>query len=393
MVVLGRLAAVVHADLQDCGIVDRELSGAPHPDVVIGWIADVEARDDGRAGGKLRIAQIHGVGLRHRIGGGFVVGVDLARFEGREHRIGIGAVVDPLDTVEPEVAFPPWLVLAADLGANLGVPRHQFARSSGDRQRLQRIAFAIVAAMHDQRWIVGQAGNQRNVGLRQIEPDGKVVDTLDAAVDRFLGGGVDQRPHALGDRIAGNARIAPARQVVDDVVGVEGVAVRPGDALADMQRQHAGVVTGLPALEQPRLEGEIAIPAHQIFVALAGDVGHLNAVEGARILPALDVHGDAQDAAAPRLFGRPGRRGRKAAERQRAGGADAKCGHGGKILAPVHAALLEAVGDGLGLRMQRSVGQHELHRRILPVGARSTASRGGCGRPARLWPWAMIVRA
>ena len=89
--------------------------------------------------------------------------------------------------------------------------------------------------------------------------------------------------------------------------------------LRDMQRQRLGVVARLPAFEQPRLEGEVAVPAHQIFVAVAGDVGHFDAVEGARILEALDVHGDAQHAAALRLLGagRRWRQGRPAPARRR----------------------------------------------------------------------------
>ena len=65
MVVVGRLAATVEAELQHGGIVDRELGGAAHLDVVIGRVADIEAGDDGRAGGDLGIRQPHLLGLRH----------------------------------------------------------------------------------------------------------------------------------------------------------------------------------------------------------------------------------------------------------------------------------------------------------------------------------------
>ena len=132
----------------------------------------------------------------------------------------------------------------------------------------------------------------------------------------------------------------------------------------------------LPAFEQPGLEGEVGVPAHQIFVAVAGDVGHFDAVEGARVLEALDVHGDAQGAAALGLGG-AGRGGAEAAQRQRAGGADAEAGHQGEIFAAADAALPEILGDGPGFRVQFPVGQHELHRRSLLLGAPCAA----------VWAW------
>ena len=134
--------------------------------------------------------------------------------------------------------------------------------------------------------------------------------------------------------------------------------------LADVERYDAGVVAGLPAFEQPGFEGEVAVPAHQVLVALAGDVRHFDAVESAGIAPSLDVHGHAQDAAALDLLC-VGRRWSKAAERQRTGSAHAECGHRREILAPVHPAFLEVVGNRLCLRMKGSVRQHEFDHRTL----------------------------
>lgn len=131
-----------------------------------------------------------------------------------------------------------------------------------------------------------------------------------------------------------------------------------------MQRQRFGVVAHFPFFEQPGLEGEIGVPAHEIFVAVARDIGHFDAVEGARILEALDVHGDAQHAALLRLGGAGGRRG-DAAQRKSAGGADAEAGHQRQIFAAADAARPEIVGDRFGARVKFAVGQHEFHHRSL----------------------------
>ena len=53
MVVVGRACRGRQADLQDGGVVDGKLGGAPDLDVVIGRVADIEPRDDRRAGGDL----------------------------------------------------------------------------------------------------------------------------------------------------------------------------------------------------------------------------------------------------------------------------------------------------------------------------------------------------
>ena len=80
---------------------------------------------------------------------------------------------------------------------------------------------------------------------------------------------VDQRAHAAGHRIAFGGFVAPAREVEDHVVGVEGVAIVPGHALAHMQRVFGGVVVDFPALEQVGLEGEFARVLDQRLEELA----------------------------------------------------------------------------------------------------------------------------
>src|SRR5499433_4355401 len=80
----------------------------------------------------------------------------------------------------------------------------------------------------------------------------------DGAGSRLFGRGIDQRSHAAGHRVALGRFIAPALDVVDDVVGVELVAVRPSHAWAHMQRVFGAVVTDVPALDQMALESKVS---------------------------------------------------------------------------------------------------------------------------------------
>ena len=84
-----------------------------------------------------------------------------------------------------------------------------------------------------------------------LQLDRVVVDLGDARRPRALPLVASiERAHAAGHRIACGGLVAPAVEVVDHVVGVEVVAVRPFHALADMQGVFGGVVADLPALDQ-----------------------------------------------------------------------------------------------------------------------------------------------
>ena len=327
MVVVGGLAAAVEAELQHGGIVDGELGGAAHLDVVIGRVADIEAGDDGRAGGDLGILQPHLLGLRDGVGGGFVVGVDLAGFEGRQHGVGVGAVVDPFDAVEVEFALPPGLVLALHLGAGLGIPADQLAGAGGDRQRLHGIAVALIGAVHDQRRIVGHAGDQRDVGLRQIELDGEVVDLLDAAVDDLLGVGIDQRAHARGDRIAGDAEASHQR--VRLWTTSSALKASPFDQVMPLRTCSVSVLASSLASQLSSSHGSKEKSVFQrtrysLQWRATLDISTPSKVRGS--LKPLTFMATRKHAALLRLR-RAGRRGGEAAQRQRAGGADAEAGH------------------------------------------------------------------
>ncbi len=124
-----------------------------------------------------------------------------------------------------------------------------------------------------------------------------VVDLGDGAVGGLVGLGVDQRAHAGRHRVALDGLVAPAGDVEHHVIGGEVVAVRPLDALADMEGVLGGVVVDVPALDQLAGESAVAVVAHEIFVALARDVGNFRPVVGTRVLRLLDDHLHLEDAA------------------------------------------------------------------------------------------------
>src|SRR5690606_34682562 len=107
---------------------------------------------------------------------------------------GIGAVVDELDTVEIGIATPPLAVLAplednpvADLVGD------ELERAGADRIADPVRAGLVEAAMHDERRIVGEAGDDRYVGLGELQLDGVVVDLFAGAFAQLLGVRIDER--------------------------------------------------------------------------------------------------------------------------------------------------------------------------------------------------------
>ena len=179
----------------------------------------------------------------------------------------------------------------------------------------------VEAAVHDQRRIVGEVRHDGDVGVGEVQLDGVVVDLLDRAVagaeelagllllddgavvlgdvahELLLALLLDQGAHAVAIELFGHVAFAPAGEVEDHVVGVEGVAVVPGRALAELQRVFGRVVVDFPAFEQPGHEGEVGGVAHQRLEEEAGLVAHLRPVEDARVVQAHHRLGDLDHAA------------------------------------------------------------------------------------------------
>ena len=189
---------------------------------------------------------------------GLVVGVDLLALEGGDLRRRVGAVVDELHPVEVDRAealdriAPPGSVGAFLVG-----------RAHADLRRLHlpgaganglTVRSALETAVHDQRRIVCESGNNGDVGPRQNELYRVVVNLLDRALAGaedlagllllddgtvFLGHVahellfallLDDRRHAGRHRVVGHVLLAPAGEVEHHVIGDEVVAVVPFDA-------------------------------------------------------------------------------------------------------------------------------------------------------------------
>jgi hypothetical protein len=135
MVVFGHLAGIAVAERKNGGVVDGELQRLADALVGIGLLLDIGAGHDGVGGQHLRLLQAEPVEDRHIVGGGLVVGVDLHRLEGRDHRRGIGAVVDELDAVEIDLAAPPVaaILAALEFGPVADLVIDQLERTGADR--------------------------------------------------------------------------------------------------------------------------------------------------------------------------------------------------------------------------------------------------------------------
>jgi len=162
--------------------------------------------------------------------------------------------------------------------------------------------------VHDGRRIVAEARNDGDVGLAGLELHRKVVDLGDGAIGGLVGLGIDKRAHAARHRIAFRRLVAPAVEVIDHVIGVEVIAVRPLHALAHVKRVFCGVVIDVPALNKLAGECGVAVIAHEVFIGLTRDIGHFRPVPGAGVLHFLDDHLHLEDAALLGLTLSAGRR-------------------------------------------------------------------------------------
>ena len=235
-----------------------------------------------------------------------------------------GVIVDDGDLRRFEVAAP-FLPVAAAVGqdaAHAGV-EHLGLVAAGSN----RVGPVLEAVRHHQHVIVAE--HVRQVGVRRLEHD---LDLLLAHL------------HDVLDRLhrAGRARLRAfaAMQVdrVDDVVGVQRLAVAEGDALADVAHPFRRIVAGLERLEQLGLNLVLVVDLDQPVEDAGGDVDH----HGVEIGPDIHAVGgaaagrtDAQVAALHRRLRVAGLR--QHAARQRGG--DAERRRASHELAPAYAAV------------------------------------------------------
>ena len=225
----------------------------------------------------------------------------------------------------------------------------------------------LVIVVDDQARIVRHAGNDGDVGLLQRKLDGVIVDLGNCAVARLLRGRIDERSHARGHRIAGNARVAPAVHIEYDVVGGEGVAVVPGHARAHVQDVFGRVGVDVPFLEQRRLEGEFTGVGDERVEELPRDIAHFRPVVGARVLLVLDEHADAESTALLRGVGERPRRDGKAEHAVGRNGRGAEDGRERQELAAVDRAFFRVGGPAFEAFAPKLVLERVSDHDVLPV--------------------------
>ena len=400
VMVLGDAAEALVAEVEHGGVVDGELHRVPELLVVERRLRHVHAHAEGVGGDRLRLGEAEAVVDLDVGGGGLVARVDLLRLEGRHLGRGVVAVVDELDAVEEDRAdvvdrvAPPGAVgallvdgLHADLGGD------ELPRAGADGRGGQVAAGRVEAAVHDERRVVGEVRDDGDVGVGEVQLDGEVVDLLDRAVAGaedlarllllddgavFLGDVagelllallLEEGVHARRHGVVRHMRLAPAGQVEDDVVGVEGVAVRPGHALAEMKGVFRRVVIDFPALDQPGLEGEVGGVAYQRLAEEPGLVAFLRPVEDARIVHAHDRLGDLDDAAGvPSVPWARARVGMVEADQAVGGRAgDAEGGRHRQELAPGKLAFAGLAGEVGHARVHRLAVDRLVRHRFLPA--------------------------
>ncbi len=218
--------------------------------------------------------------------------IDLLGNQRRNLSVGVLAVVEVVDFVEIEIAGPPVARTFQDrFLADCEIDQGE--RAGADRVGRQ-VGFVVFAeaAMHDRRRIVVEVLRNGQRRLLQIELDGVLVDDLDGAGDTaFLAVGAlfDHGAEQAEVRRAG-VGIEPAVDRVRDVFGRELVAVRPGDALAQLEHPLRQVVRGFPSLGEIRNGGVVRLRAGQVFDNEPGNVRFLNPVECRRIGHFLHLH-------------------------------------------------------------------------------------------------------
>jgi len=141
--------------------------------------------------------------------------------------------------------------------------------------------------MQHQGWVVEQVLRHREQRLPLIESDCVIVDLLDGPVRIELGAqfgvalvvlltGVvvdDLETLEQANNRGSQLLVEKARQVPDDMVCGQLVAIRPFDALFERQGPDRQVVVRLPLLQQPGTRDIVGPGAGQIVTDLPADVG------------------------------------------------------------------------------------------------------------------------
>jgi hypothetical protein len=120
----------------------------------------------------------------------------------------------------------------------------------------------------------------------------RAIDLLDA-VERQIG--ADQAEDAGAD-----LRVEPVLEGIDDVVGIERLAVMPLHTLSQVQRVDVGVLVDVPLPHEIRVDDVVAVDEGQILERLAQDVRRVAERDAARMVPLLEQNPLAVGAAAPR---------------------------------------------------------------------------------------------
>ena len=172
--------------------------------------------------------------------------------------------------------------------------------------------------MQDRGGVVEQALRHGQHRLPAVQPDGVTVHLFDGAVGPELGahhrlaGGVllarvvgdhQEGAEQADDRGAG-LLVEPAREVPDDMIGSELIAVRPFDPLLQVERPGLEVVARRPFLEQPGAGDVIGAGAGQEIADLADDIRAVIRVRGRRIVDLGHAHGEGDRAARGGRLGR-----------------------------------------------------------------------------------------
>ena len=130
-----------------------------------------------------------------------------------------------------------------------------------------------------------------DIGLGQMQADMVAADCFDIR----NGAGA---PFGFVDAfVAGRA---PAGEVVRHIDGVELVAVRPFDSLAQENIESHAVVGDLPALGEIRPDDAVGAVSGQILGHRAGDIGRLDPLKIVGIFEFLQFHAEAQSPAPAR---------------------------------------------------------------------------------------------
>jgi hypothetical protein len=315
VMILARRALAAVGDLQQRVVVGAGLDRLAHPRIVEGFLVHLHAGDAGLGGHRgvdddpwnplqdVQLGHVELVGAVNLLGGQ----------RGQPGRA-VLAQVDVVDLVQVGRLAPVVVPAAQDrLAADLEIG--QLEGPGADRVLGQIAALLVEAAVHDRGRVVVEVLRDLQGGPVQVQTHRVVVDFLHRALGHPLGhdriaavvllAGVDLLGQGGEEADVGRAGVGvePAGDVVDHIVGVELVAVRPLDALAQIEGPGLEVVRGLPTLRQIGPGDVVRSGLNHVLDDLAGDVGLLGPVEGRRIGHLLDLHAEAQPAAAFGLLG------------------------------------------------------------------------------------------